>query len=213
MNHAFLKLCLVTHCHHSLESCQQFLDLAVSGGVTSVQLRLKGVDPADYETFARAIKLFLDERKIPLIINDHVTLAKAIEASGVHLGQSDMAPLMAREILGPDKIIGWSIETLADLDRANALACLDYVAASAVFPSRTKTDCKTIWGVDGLKKIVARSMHPVVAIGGIEATNAADVIATGVAGIAVVSAIHEASDPAYAAKKLMSFYRGKKHVV
>lgn len=213
MNSAFLKLCLVTHFHHSLASCQLFLDQAVKGGVTSVQLRLKGVNPADHADFARAIKIFLDDRKTPLIINDHVELAKAIDASGVHLGQSDMAPWMAREILGPDKIIGWSIETLADLDRANELTCLDYVAASAVFPSRTKTDCKTIWGVDGLKKMVAKSIHPVVAIGGIESNNAADVIATGVAGIAVVSAIHEASDPMLSAKKLISLYRGKKHVV
>jgi len=197
MKNQFLKLCLVTQ-----GMDKHFLQQAVAGGVTLVQLRLKNKKPDDFYHAACAIKAILDPLHVPLIINDNAVLAKEIDAAGVHLGQSDMPPEEARELLGPGKIIGWSIETLEQLDQANALSCIDYVAASAVFPSQTKTDCKTIWGIDGLKKIVELSHHPVVAIGGIHVHNAADVMATGVAGIAVVSAIHDALDPKEAAEKL-----------
>jgi len=204
MRNPYLKLCLVTHrCHQSVESYKNFLTQAVLGGVTSVQLRSKEQESTDFYGFADEVKNILDSFNIPLIINDHVELAKKINAAGVHLGQSDMSPIEARKILGRKKIIGWSIETLEQLFIANELSCIDYVAASAVFPSKTKTDCKTIWGIAGLKNIVRLSKYPVMAIGGINFHNISEVMAAGAAGVAVVSAIHDASDPAEAAEKLI----------
>jgi thiamine-phosphate pyrophosphorylase len=211
MKNHYLKLCLVTHLtHQSIESYKNFLLQAVAGGITSIQLRLKN---QNVDEFSREIKALIDPFNIPLIINDHVELAKEIDAFGVHLGQSDMSPDEARKLLGPQKIIGWSIETIEQLHEANELSSINYVAASAVFSSKTKTDCKTIWGIEGLKNIVTLSKHPVVAIGGIHSHNADQVIATGVEGMAVVSDIHDAMDPKRAAEKLLSVYRGKNYAV
>lgn len=210
----YLTLCLVTHLNNqSIQSYKDFLLQAIAGGVTSIQLRLKNQTALDFYECAREMKALIDPFHIPLIINDHVELAKKINAAGVHLGQSDMSPKDARKILGLKKKIGWSIETLEQLHVANELSCIDYVAASAVFQSKTKTDCKTIWGIEGLKNVVTLSKHPVVAIGGIHFHNAKDVIATGVKGIAVVSEIHDAVDPRHAAEKLISIYRGENHAV
>lgn len=197
----------------SLEAYQQFLRCAIEGGVTSIQLRIKDLNPFDFYDMACEIKTMLDSLQIPLIINDHVEFAQKIDAHGVHLGQSDMPPLEARAYLGQQKIMGLSIETIEQLHHANTLTCIDYVAASAVFPSQTKTDCKTIWGIQGLKELVQLSKYPVVAIGGIYSHNARDVIAAGAEGLAVVSAIHEASDPKMAAEQLISVYRGKNDAI
>ena len=203
MKNQYLGLCLVSQpIEHALKSYEKFLTQAIAGGVTSVQLRIKDKNPDELYDVTRQIKTLLDSLDIPLIINDHVLLAKEVDASGVHLGQTDMSPFAARQLLGPEKIIGWSIETLAELQRANQISCIDYVAASAVFQSKTKTDCKTFWGIEGLQQLVQLSKHPLIAIGGIDAENAAAVMATGVEGIAVVSAIHDAENPMLAAKKL-----------
>lgn len=209
-----LSLCLVTnHLQHSISDYLHFLDKVIQGGVTSVQFRDKTNSQAVVRNIAISIKQFLQPYKVPLIINDYVELAADIDADGVHIGQSDLEPVRARKLLGSEKIIGYSIETLAQLDRANQLDCLDYVAASAVFPSMTKTDCKTIWGLQGLGKIVQKSRYPVIAIGGINANNAVDVIRQGALGVAVVSTIHDHSDPFTAASHLIQqIQRGKTNV-
>jgi thiamine-phosphate pyrophosphorylase len=188
-----LKLCLVTHRKNQpVDSYINFIIQAIQHyGVTSVQLREKNLSQTEVFTFARDLKSVLKPLHIPLIINDYVEIAEAVDAEGVHLGQSDISPTEARKLLGPDKIIGWSIESFSELVEANKLTCLNYVAASAVFPSATKTDCKTIWGLDGLKEIVENSKHPVVAIGGINFSNLEKVMAQGVCGVAMVSALHE----------------------
>ncbi len=212
MNNQQLKLCLVTHfdaSEQSFTAYTHFLQQAIAGGVTMVQLRIKRQLTSEITQFARQIKAILALRNIPLIINDYVMLAEEVQAEGVHLGQSDMPPLTAREKLGPEKMIGWSIETFEQLLVANELSCIDYVAASAVFKSQTKTDCKTLWGLEGLKQIVKLSRHPVVAIGGINHLNAGQVMACGVSGIAVVSAIHDAADPKLAAQQLRQSLEGK----
>ncbi|HSW70194.1 MAG TPA: thiamine phosphate synthase [Gammaproteobacteria bacterium] len=203
MKNQYLTLCLVTQINQSLESYKNFLMQVLKGGVTSVQLRIKGQKLMDFHDFAREIKILLQAFKVPLIINDDVEFAREIDADGVHLGQSDRLPLDARELLGPKKIIGWSIETMEQLHLANELSCINYVAASAVFPSRTKTDCKTIWGIEGLKNIVEFSRHPVVAIGGINFQNVKEVMRTGVDGVAVVSALHDAEDPKKTTEKFI----------
>lgn len=208
-----LKLCLVTHQqHHSLDNYEQFIRHAVHGGVTIVQLRNKG-EPGVVRELAMTLTGLLRPLNVPLIINDDVDFAKEVDADGVHLGQSDCPPEEARRILGTEKIIGLSIETLEQLEQANQLSCIDYIGASAVFPSKTKTDCKTIWGLEGLKQIVSRSKHPVVAIGGINIGNAQEVMKAGASGIAVVSAIHDQKKPDLAAMQLIrEINKGEQYV-
>lgn len=166
---------------------------AVDGGVTSVQLREK-VEPCELAHFGKKMLACLKPLGIPLLINDHVELAKQLDADGVHLGQGDMHPDEARKILGPDKIIGLTIETPDELNVANNLTTIDYVSATAVFPSFNKL-CKTHWGVDALKKFCLNSKHPAIAIGGIDEYNLPACMQTGICGVAMIRAIHEADDP------------------
>lgn len=211
MNSDYLKLCLITHSQK-----KSFILQAIEGGVTCIQLREKSKDLNQIYNIALELKNILTSYKIPLIINDHIEIAKAVDADGVHLGQSDCSPIDARQILGPNKIIGWSIETLKELDIANQLTCIDYIAASAVFESQTKTDCKTIWGLDGLKEIIRTAKHPTIAIGGITQDNVESIIETGAAGVAVISAIHNQKNPKEAAihliNKINQTFARKQHV-
>lgn len=214
MDTSVLALYLVTQCENTaLDDYLSFLKLAVQGGVTLVQLRDKKSPLPELRIKALAFKALLDRFSIPLIINDHVELAAEIEAGGVHIGQSDLSPQQAREILGPNKIIGYSLESDEDLEKANQLDCLDYVAASAVFPSKNKKDCRTIWGLHGLKKLTHLSKHPVVAIGNINTHNLRDVMRQGANGVAVIGAIHDHENPLLAAKTLIEIIReAKSHV-
>ena len=200
-----LKLCLITNAQTKPFSLyKEFILQAVEGGVTLVQLREKSKNLTQIRHMALELKAILDPFNIPLIINDYVEIVKEIDADGVHLGQSDLSPYDARQLLGPSKIIGWSIETLEELEIANQLTCIDYIAASAVFRSKTKSDCKTIWGLDGLQKITRKSKHPVIAIGGINQRNIKKIIDNGASGAAVISAIHCQHDPKKAAYDLIT---------
>ena len=136
----------------------------------------------------------LDPLHIPLIINDHIDVAIELNASGVHLGQSDGDPLLARQRLGSDKIIGLSIDSKDQLLAANDLP-LDYVGIGAVFPTTSKHHVSTVWGIDGLKKLAKISKHPIVGIGGINKKNTEEVMLAGASGIAVIAALHDADDP------------------
>jgi len=176
---------------------------AVAGGVTMVQLREKDIDTREFVELALRLKAALQGSGVPLIINDRIDVALAAGADGVHIGQSDMPYDIARRLLGPDRIIGLSIETLGQLEEANGLD-VDYVAASPVFATPTKTDTASPWGLDGLRNFVQTSRHPVVGIGGMNAATARDVFATGVDGIAVVSAIISAEDPRRAAGQIIA---------
>lgn len=203
-----LKLCLVTHVDaYSQTSYERLIQQAIKGGVTSVQLRQKSDQIEDVRDMAITLLSILRPLGVPLFINDNVVLAKEINADGVHLGPSDMPPVEARQILGSDKIIGLSIETFDQLEHANQLVCIDYVAASAIFPSKTKRDCKKIWGLAGLKSIAQQSKHPVIAIGGINITNIRDVMMNGAFGVAVVSAIHDEAKPERMASALIQEVR------
>lgn len=199
----YLRLSLVTHLKTTpIDQYSLFLKKAIEGGITSVQLREKKQNQTDLLNLAMQIQKILKPLKIPLIINDDAYVAKQVNAKGVHLGQTDMSPLMARKILGPDKIIGWSVESFDDLERANQLDCIDYIAASAVFKSKTKPDCKMLWGLKRLEELIKRSRHPVVAIGGICLDNIVAVFKTGVTGVSVIGAIHDHPNPFQAAKNL-----------
>ncbi len=205
MNLQCLKLCLVTHFQNkSFEYCKSLILNAIKGGVTSIQLREKNKELFEVYDLALKLKSCLTPLNIPLIINDHIQIAKAIDAEGVHLGQSDISPNEARKLIGSHKIIGLSIETYEELEIANQLTCIDYVAASAVFPSKTKSNCKTIWGIEGLRQIIRLSKHPVVAIGGIDTNNIRMIFESGVCGAAVVNAIHDSVDPKKKASQLLA---------
>ncbi len=204
MNARALRLCLVTNLQKQPFSLYKPLILkAIHGGITSVQLREKTQDLSAFRQLALQLKATLRPFNIPLIINDHVEIAQEIDADGVHIGQSDLSPDEARKILGPKKIIGWSVESLKELIIANQLTSIDYIAASAVFQSKTKPDCKTYWGLDGLRKIVALSKHPVMAIGGIKLDNISMIMDSGACGAAVIGAIHD-HDPRKSAAALIA---------
>lgn len=174
---------------------------AVQGGVSYVQIREKDISTRLFVEEAKAIKKVLEPYKVPLIINDRIDVALACGADGVHIGQDDMPYVIVRKLMGPKAIIGLSVETWEDVEETQRLD-VDYIGVSPVFPTPTKTDTKGAWGLEGLARIKAFSHHPLVAIGGINESNAADVIKAGADCIAVVSAICAAPDPIAAAKKL-----------
>lgn len=174
---------------------------AAQGGVTMVQLREKDCDTRTFVSLAMEMKEVLRPYGIPLIINDRIDVALASNADGVHIGQSDMPYGIARKLLGPDKIIGLSVENMEDILEANSLD-VDYVGISPVFATPTKTDTAQPFGLEGLREAVKLSVHPSVAIGGMNAKTAADVMACGTDGIAVVSAIVCAPDPCKASMDL-----------
>ena len=174
---------------------------AVKGGVTMVQLREKNISTKEFIEEASQLKQLLRGTGVPLIINDRVDVALAVGADGVHIGQSDMPYHIARRLLGDSSIIGLSVESLADVEEAGKLD-VDYIGISPVFSTPTKTDTAQPFGLDGLRKAVAMSAHPTVAIGGINLTNLADVMNTGVDGVAVVSAIIAAKDACEASRQI-----------
>lgn len=200
-----LKLYLVTE--RSLLNGRDLGDVvasAVKGGVSCVQLREKHISTGEFIRLGLELRDLLRPFGVPLIVNDRVDVALAIGADGVHIGQSDMPWNMARELMGPDKIIGLSVENMDEVVEANE-ADVDYIGVSPVFSTPTKTDTALPFGLDGLAGAVAISRHPTVAIGGINAANASSVFATGVNGIAVVSAIIASPDPESAARELNEF--------
>jgi len=173
---------------------------AVAGGVTMVQLREKECSSREYLELALALKKLLPPGT-PLIINDRLDVALAAAADGLHLGQNDLPPEVARRYLGPGAIIGLTVERPEQLAAAENLP-VDYLAISPVFPTPTKTDTGPAWGLEGLALARKKTQHPLVAIGGINETNVAGVIRAGADGVAVVSAICAAPDPELAARKL-----------
>lgn len=196
------RLYLVTDDQQPMDTLKTVVARAVQGGVTMVQVREKHGDVRAFIERAHAIKTVLQGTGVPLIINDRVDVALAVAADGVHLGQSDMPTVLARQLLGPDKLLGLSVETEQQLVAAQSLP-VDYLGISAIFATPTKTDLKKEWGLDGLARAVAQSSLPLVAIGGINATNLAEIMATGVDGVALVSAICQASCPQTAAQHLL----------
>lgn len=201
---ACLRLYLVTD--NALSKGRSLTDViqaAVAGGVTCVQLREKNLCSRDFLAQAQAIQKALATTHVPLIINDRIDIALACQADGVHLGQSDLPVEQARPLLPAHMVIGWSVETMADVERARHLP-VDYLGVSPVFSTPTKTDTSTPWGLDGLRRIRQATHLPLVAIGGLHAHNALDVLQAGADGLAVVSAICAADDPRQAAAELQA---------
>jgi thiamine-phosphate pyrophosphorylase len=179
---------------------------AVRGGASCVQLREKSVSTRFFVEEAGRIKDLLTPFKVPLIINDRLDVALAVGADGVHVGQADMPYETARRLMGPTAIIGLSVETWEDVERAESLDC-DYLGVSPVFATPTKTDTKEPWGLAGLAKIRAFSRHPLVGIGGLNAGNAGTVIMAGADGVAIVSAICASPDPFAVSRELDEIIR------
>ena len=182
-------------------SLEDVVSQALKGGVAYVQLREKNVSTRFFIEEARNIKALTSRYRVPLIINDRLDVALAVEAEGVHIGQDDMPYAAARKLMGPQSIIGLSVETWDDVVKAQELD-VDYLGVSPVFETPTKTDTKGNWGLEGLARIKAYSRHPLVGIGGLNASNAHDVIMAGADCIAVVSAICAAPDTLRATREL-----------
>ncbi len=178
------------------------VEAAVGAGIACVQLREKALPTRFFLNQALTLKPILAAAGIPLLINDRVDIALAAGADGVHLGQSDMPCETARRLLGPDAVIGLSVETWEDVTAAQDLD-VNYLGVSPIFATPTKIDTKTPWGLEGLTRIRAYSRHPLVAIGGLNTANAPDIIEAGADAVAVVSAICSAKDPFAAARDLV----------
>lgn len=174
---------------------------AVAGGATMVQLRDKNAGTAGLVAIGRALMDVLAGTGVPLIVNDDVEAALAIDAEGLHVGQGDMPARQARERIGKCKILGLSVDTDVAAMGVDA-TMVDYVGVGPVFATPTKPDHKPPIGFDGLARRVALSPVPGVAIGGLKAEHVPAVLASGAAGLAVVSAICGKSDPQSAARVL-----------
>lgn len=175
---------------------------AVQSGVTLVQLRAKKTELRKFLQVANTLLEILDPLEIPLIINDRLDVALACDAAGVHLGQNDMPLAIARRILGEEKIIGVSVNNVPQAIAAQ-VGGADYVAASPVFYTASKKDLDPELGLAGIKELRAKIDLPIIAIGGINTKNAADVMAAGADGLAVISAILGADNISQATQEIL----------
>ena len=167
--------------------------IAISAGATIVQYRHKTFSLKDYPT-ADAIGALCRRYRVPLIVNDHVLLAKALNADGVHLGQKDTHPKQARKVLGSAAVIGLSVSNRNELDNSDLTDC-DYIGTGPAFATQTKADTQAVRGPQGLARVAAASPLPMVAIGGITAPMVTPCLKAGAAGVAVISYITRADDP------------------
>lgn len=173
---------------------------AIEGGATLVQLREKELSEKEFLDEAFSIKEICTSKKIPLIINDNVKIAKETDAFGVHIGQSDMELKEARKILGAEKIIGVSCQTVEQALQAEKNGA-DYLGVGAIFSTSTKTDADNV-SISTLKDICQSVKIPVVAIGGISLKNMSHLKDSGIAGVSVISAIFAQQDIKSATKEL-----------
>ncbi|MGZ2504763.1 thiamine phosphate synthase [Rhizobium leguminosarum] len=180
--------------------------LAVAGGATMVQLRDKHAGTIGMIETGRALKQALDGTGALLIVNDDVEAAIAIGADGLHIGQEDMDASRARTLIGPDMILGLSVESEALAGAVDA-DLIDYTGVGPVFATPTKADHKQPIGFDGLARLVKASPVPSVAIGGLKADHVAQVFAAGAKGLAVVSAICGTPDPEAATRRIAAEIR------
>lgn len=169
---------------------------AVRGGATMIQLRLKHIDPRTMTDIARVL---VAEVAVPVIINDRADIALACGAAGVHVGPDDVPAAALRRIAPPGFLIGVSVGSDADVAMA---AGGDYVGIGPVYGTASKLDAGDAIGLLGLAHLASAAALPAVAIGGVTVATAADVIAAGASGIAVIAAIFGASDPESAARAL-----------
>jgi len=178
---------------------------AIAGGVKKIQYRAKNLSKREAYFHSIRLRELAHRNGVTLLINDWADLALAVEADGVHLGQDDLPPSAARAVLGPGRIIGVSAHTLEQARVAESEGA-DYLGIGPIFPSRTK-QARPPLGCDFLRRIRAEIRIPIIAIGGITAQNLRKVIATGIDGVAVVSAVLGRPDIAQAAAELISLLK------
>lgn len=204
MKNIDLSLYLVTDKSDDVEKFLNTIEEAIKGGVTVVQIREKTAETLDFYNLALKVKEITTKYNVPLIINDRVDVALAIDAEGVHVGQSDMPCDVTRKLIGEDKILGVSAATIDEAKKAEKDGA-DYIGTGAVFPTATKDDAPSITKQD-LKDVVDSISIPVVAIGGITLENASQLKDTGIAGLSVVSAIMSAENPKKASRDLLKIF-------
>lgn len=187
----FPPLYFVTPPLGDVNAIERLIYEVVEGGVQMVQIRDKGSVRKIIEV-ARRIHPFLQKRNVPLIINDRVDIAHVVKAEGVHVGQSDLSLSEVRTLLGPECIVGISIENEGQL---GSIAGADYVAASPLFATKSKEDSAPPIGLKGLRALREAISLPLIAIGGIDLEHLPAIVEAGIDGIAVVSALASAADP------------------
>jgi thiamine-phosphate pyrophosphorylase len=197
------KLCVVTD--RKLAGDRELPDIvseSLAGGAGMIQLREKALSSREFFLLALEIKkLFKDYPDRLFIINDRVDIALASGADGVHLGRDDLPVLSARKILGPRAVIGASVSSAEEAERAFSEGA-SYVGAGAVFPTPTKPEAEAV-GLSGLQDISSAGRLPVIAIGGINRNNAPEAVLAGASGIAVVSEVMASENPRLAVRELL----------
>lgn len=177
----------ITDEHLLKEDFTKKVEKALKSGVDIIQYRAKKKNAKDMIEEAIALKKLCIKYNVPLIINDRVDIALAVDADGIHVGREDIPVLYIRKLIGNNKILGLSTKNLKHVEEANKLP-VDYIGFGSIFPTNTKEDAK-VAGLEKLKKAVKISLQPVVAIGGINENNIDAVLKAGCSGVAVVSAI------------------------
>ena len=188
----------------STETVEESVELAIKGGCTVVQLREKDCSSLDFYNIALNVKKITDEYNVPLIINDRIDIALAVDAAGVHIGQSDLPASIVRKIIGNDKIIGVSAATVDEAVRAKNDGA-DYLGIGAMYATNTKKDTRPVT-IETLKEIRKAVNMPLVVIGGINKHTVPDFKGTDIDGIAVISAIIAEKDIEQAARDLLNLY-------
>ena len=183
------------------ETLEGVVEDVLKSGATFLQLREKIQGHEEIVEMAKKLQALCKKYKVPFVVNYDIMAAKEMDADGVHIGQSDMEYTKAREILGPDKIIGVSAGNLQEAKEAERVGA-DYIGVGAVFHTDTKKDATSLT-MDQLKEICEAVSIPVVAIGGISVDNALELKGTGIDGICVISAIFGSENPSEATKKLL----------
>lgn len=184
------------------ESLTAICEDVLENGATFLQIREKDLDETDFEQEAEELKELCAKYHVPFVVNDSVEIALAIDADGVHVGQSDIKGRDIRSIIGPDKILGISAGTVEEATAAEA-AGADYIGVGAIFNTSTKKNARNL-SVEKLYEISSSVTIPVVAIGGINASNLPELSGSGIDGVAVVSAIFAAENPGKATAMLLS---------
>ncbi len=203
MKEDFWQLTLVTNKGNtSTVPYLEFIEVCVKAGITCVQLREKSLPHEELFHFGDALKHLLDLYNVPLIVNDDIDLCIKLGALGVHLGQSDTVVTKARSALGANTIIGLSVNTIEQIQNSLTQP-LDYIGVGAIFPTNNKPDVERVWGLSGLNQASFISSCPIVAIGGIDESNAFSVMNSGADGIAAIGAFHDSKDPFLTTKNLV----------
>ena len=193
MNREALRLYLVTNRYQdSLESFLEKIETACRSGVTIVQLREKNLTTNQYYQLAKQVKEITDAYQVPLIIDDRLDVCLAVDAAGLHIGDDELPVPVARQVLGPDKILGVTAKTVKRALEAEEGGA-DYLGTGAIFPTTTKENAP-ITLISTLKTICQRVAIPVVAIGGLTSENIDQLMGTGIAGVAVVRDLMQAED-------------------